>query len=423
MTAPGVRGLQPTSEVLPAGTRVVAVNSPTTPAVTISAALHAGSLNDPSHLPGVAYFLSRVIDRGTAQRSGDTIAEELDLRGISLRINVTRHALMLSCDCLTEDFDAVLSLVADVVRNPACAEKEVEARRGEIMTALRQDDDNPAVTAVNRLMMALYGDGHPYAHAPKGTTASLPNIARDNLRQFHADRVSPSGLTVVVVGDVSPRAAVDSVARCFGDWQHEARPALDLASPSPATARQRIVVPMMGKSQADIAYGFTTIPRSDPSYYAYWLLVNILGQYGMGGRLGRQIRERQGMAYYAFCGFEASVIAGPLLVRAGVNAANVDRAVASIDHEIVQMATEGVTDDELADSKRYLIGSLPRTLETNAGIAAFLQNALQFELGLDFDAQLPSRLNSVTREEVHAAARQTLSPDRATVVIAGPYDA
>ncbi|NIS33097.1 MAG: insulinase family protein, partial [Actinobacteria bacterium] len=94
MTAPAARGLHPTADVLPGGTRIVAAHSPTTPAVTISAALHAGSLYDPSDRPGVAHFLSRVLDRGTAQRSGEVIAESLDLRGVSLRINVTRHALM-----------------------------------------------------------------------------------------------------------------------------------------------------------------------------------------------------------------------------------------------------------------------------------------------------------------------------------------
>ena len=60
--------------------------------------------------------------------------------------------------------------------------------------------------------------------------------------------------------------------------------------------------PMMNKAQADIAYGFTTILRSDPAFYAYWLMNNILGEYSIGGRLGDSIRERQGMAYYVFSG-------------------------------------------------------------------------------------------------------------------------
>ena len=100
---------------------------------------------------------------------------------------------------------------------------------------------------------------------------------------------------------------------------------------------------MMNKAQADIAYGFTTIVRSDPRYYAYTLMNNALGQYGIGGRLGDSIRERQGMAYYVFSSFDANVVEGPLIVRAGVNPANVERAIASIDEEMRRMATEGMT--------------------------------------------------------------------------------
>ena len=116
------------------------------------------------------------------------------------------------------------------------------------------------------------------------------------------------------------------------------------------------------------------------------------------------------------------MIAGPLIVRAGVSAANVDRALASIDDEVSRMGAEGVTGDELANAKRYLVGSLPRTLETNAGIAAFLQNVQQFDLGLDYDQRLPGLLGLVTRDEVNHAARRTLVPDRAALVIAGPYE-
>ena len=171
---------------------------------------------------------------------------------------------------------------------------------------------------------------------------------------------------------------------------------------------------MMNKAQADIAYGFTTIVRSDPAYYAYTLMNNALGQYGIGGRLGDSIRERQGMAYYVFSSFDANVVEGPLIVRAGVNPANVDRAIASIDEEIRRMAEEGMTPDELADCKQYLIGSIPRLLETNSAIATFLHTAEFFGLGLDHDLRLPDLLNSVTLDDVRAAAHQTLDTNRAS---------
>ena len=421
MMTPAPSGLAPTAYALANGTRILAAQSRTTPAVTINAALEVGSLNDPDDLPGLAYFLSRVIDRGTEQRPADTMAEALDLRGVSLHVHVSRHALTLSCDCLTEDFEVILELLADIIRNPACPDTEVETRRGEILTALRQDDDSPAVTAMDHLMTLLYGKAHPYSHRPKGTSKSVHRINRSALRAFHRGHVAPGGLSVVVVGDVGPETTVDAVSRAFGDWEATSQSRPILQPPHDAATRRRLVVPMMNKAQTDIGYGFTTIPRSDPAYHAYWLMANVLGQYGMGGRLGQSIRERQGMAYYALCGFEASVIAGPLVVRAGVSAANVDRAVASIDDEMSKMAEDGVTDDELANSKRYLAGSLPRTLETNAGIAAFLQNVQQFQLGFDYDQRLPGLIDQVTRDDVNDAARRTLIPERAALVIAGPY--
>ena len=145
---------------------------------------------------------------------------------------------------------------------------------------------------------------------------------------------------------------------------------------------------MMNKAQADVAYGFTAVARNDPAYYASSLMNNILGQYSMGGRLGDSIRERQGMAYYAFSSLDANVAEGPLVVRAGISPENVDRAVASIDEEIGRFAREGATAKELQESQQYLIGSMPRALETNAAIAVFLQTAELFGLGLDYDLRL-----------------------------------
>jgi zinc protease len=228
-------------------------------------------------------------------------------------------------------------------------------------------------------------------------------------------------LSLVIVGDVEPAAGIDAAAAAFADWQAPLPAPLRLEAVAPCTARRVRVVSMMNKAQADIAYGFTSIRRADPAYYAYWLMNNILGQYSLGGRLGTSIRERQGMAYYVFSAFDANVIPGPLFIRAGVSPANVDRAIASIDAELAGLSGEGPTDDEMAESKQYLIGSMPRHLETNIGIANFLQTVEFFGLGLDYDVRLPGLLGAVTRDDVHEAARRTLAPDRATVVVAGPY--
>jgi zinc protease len=241
------------------------------------------------------------------------------------------------------------------------------------------------------------------------------------LRQLHRYQFAPSELTAVVVGDVDVARAIDVAERVFGRWSAAQPSLVTIPSPPVATSRRRMVVPMMNKAQADIAYGFVSISRDDPAYYAMTLMNNALGQYALGGRLGDNIRERQGMAYYVSSTLDANVVRGPLLVRAGVSAANVDRAIAAIDHELTQIRNEGLSAKELNESRQFLIGAMPRALETNAGIASFLLNAEFFRLGLDYDVRLPALLAAVTLEEANAAARRVLDPDRAAIVIAGPY--
>ncbi len=415
-------GLKPARTVLENGAVVLAKEARTTPAVTISLALRAGSIADPVGLPGTTWLLSRVIDRGAAARSAAEIAEALDSRGITLTTTVTRHLFTLVCTCLAEDFDPVLALLGDILMSPSVGEAELATRKGEVITAIRQDEDNPGVRASESLMALLYPDGHPYGRRTKGSIEIVGSLTRAQLLALHADRFAPGELTAVAVGDVDASRVQDSATRVFGGWRKPSPAPIRLPPVKPATTRRRLVIPMMNKSQVDIAYGFTTISRRDPTYYAFWLMNNAFGQYSIGGRLGDSIRERQGMAYYVSSALDANVVEGPLVIRAGVSPANVERAVASIDEEVTRLIREGLTPKELDESRRYLIGSIPRALETNAAIANFLQTEEFFGLGLDYDARLPSLLDAVTLEDANAAARRALDPDRATVVIAGPYD-
>jgi zinc protease len=150
------------------------------------------------------------------------------------------------------------------------------------------------------------------------------------------------------------------------------------------------------------------------------MMNNILGQFGLGGRLADNIRERQGMAYYAFSTFDPTVGDGPLVVRAGVDPANADRALEAIDTEVRQLGAEGPTPVEVAETREFLTGSIPRLLETNYSIAGFLQTCEQFGLGLDYDQRLPALLEAVTIDEIRSAASEVLCPERAAVALAGP---
>lgn len=421
VTAP--RGLSPVRTQLENGAVVVAGQTTLTPAVTINAAFASGAIYEPGNLTGLAHLTGRVLDRGTARRAAGMIADELDDRGVALKVTTTRHVQTLSCTCLAQDFDAILAILMDIARRPTFPEVEVVKRQAELVTTFLQDQDNPAVRAVEAFFELLYGREHSYGRRVKGTTESLQLMHRDDLVAFHAARFRPASLSLVVVGDVDPQHVIRRAALELEGWDDGL--AEDVCVPTPAVpaVRRHQVVTISGKSQTDIAYGFLAIRRLDPRFYAYWVMNNILGQFGLGGRLADNIRERQGMAYYAFSVFDPSIGEGPLMIRAGVDPNDVDRTIEAIDSEVGRLGAEGPTALELEESQHYLIGSIPRMLESNQGIAAFLQDTEQFGLGLDYDRQLADRLREVTLDEVAAAAAELLVPGRATVAVAGPPSA
>jgi zinc protease len=422
MAASLAQGLSPVRAELANGGVVLVQETVITPAVTISASFRAGSMFDPVDLPGLAYLTGRVIDRGTRRRTASMMADDLDERGVSLRVSSNRQALTVSCTCLAEDFDDLLAIVADVVRDPTFPPAEIEKRRSEALTILRQNEDNPGARAVDAVLELLYGWQHPYGRPPKGTVTGVESVSRADLVAFHAALVRPAAMSLAIVGDVRPEHALERAVQEFEGWTAEPPAPATIAAPPSAPGRRTRVIAMPGKTQTDIAYGFTTIRRLDPRYYAYWMMNNVLGQFGLGGRLADNIRERQGMAYYAFSTLDPTAGEAPLLVRAGVDPGNVDRAVAAIDHEVAALAAHGPTATELAETRGYLVGSIPRLLETNQSIAAFLQTSEEYGLGLDYDQRLPSLLDSVTLDEIHAAAAEVLDPARAAIAVAGPRD-
>lgn len=413
-------GLTPVRQPLDSGAVVIVQETSATPAVALNATFLAGTIDEREDLCGLGYLMGRVIDRGTERRSADVIAEELDERGVTLHVATTRHTTTISCTCLAEDFDELLSIMIDVARRPTFPAQELSKRRAESITALRQDADNPAVQAGQALSALLYGDDHPYGRRPKGSIQTLERIDRAAIVDFHARNLRPSVLSLVVVGDVDAQHAI---ARANGElegWTGRRASPIVVPPPAlpPARRAQHIVMP--GKSQSDIAYGFTTISRLDPRFYAYWMMNNIFGQFGLGGRLADNIRERQGMAYYAFSSFDPTFGEGPLVVRAGVDPRNVQRALDAIDMEVRHLGEGGPTVTEVEETRAYLTGSIPRLLETNYSIASFLQSCEQFGLGLDFDRRLPSLLQSVTMDEIRSAAAEVLAPERAAIAVAGP---
>ncbi len=375
----------------------------------------------PLDLPGLAYLTGRVIDRGTEHRSADVIAEELDERGISLRVGTTRHTMTLSCTCLAEDFSEVLAIVMDVARRPAFPDRELAKRRAEAITAVRQDEDNPAVRAVVGLSELLYGEDHPYGRRAKGTVDSLERIDREAIVGFHRRYVRPAVLTLAVVGDVGAQDVIDRTAAELDGWTGAPAGSIVVPPPlvpaGPADARD--------SHAGEVADGYRVRIHHDQPPRSAVLRVLDDEQHPRAVRprrpAGRQHPRTSGdgVLRVQHVRSDRSATGRWWCVPESIRRTWTVRSRPSTT-EVRQLGAEGPTPVEVAETREFLIGSIPRLLETNYSIASFLQTCEQFGLGLDYDRRLPALLEAVTIDEIRSAASEVLMPRARRVVVAGP---
>jgi zinc protease len=207
----------------------------------------------------------------------------------------------------------------------------------------------------------------------------------------------------------------------LGGWQVKGQkeaPALPEATLLKRTVKKHYRIP--GKSQADMVVGTNGPRRRDPEYMSASLGNNILGQFGMMGRIGEVVREKSGLAYYAYSSMSAGTGPGSWEVSAGVNPQNVKKALDLIVAELQRFVQDGITEEELADSKANYIGRLPLSLESNGGVANALLNMERHQLGLDYYRRYPDLVNVVTQEDVLNTARKFINVDRLAIATSGP---
>ena len=404
------------------GIRLIVQENHASPSVVLSGHVWAGSLSDPPDKLGLADFTATAIRRGSTTRSFQEINEIIESLGANVFIGAGRRLTRFGGKSLSEDLGLLLDVLADLLLNPAFPPHEVEKLRGQAITHLKEMEDDTRSVAARQFRQMLYSMRHPYGWPVDGTLESMPLIRREDLQEFYAAQFRPEGAVLVVVGDVEALAVHDLLEARLGSWRPAAsQPPADIPPVAPMEGPRRSVRTMPNKTQVDVVLGMVGPHRKAPEVYAARVADTILGHMGLMGRLGESVRDQQGLAYYAYSTLEAGLGPGPWSVAAGVAPESVDRAIGSILGEIARLRDEAVSDHELEDVQDYLTGTLPLRLETNEGIAGTLLDMQRYELGDDYLIRYPAIIRSVTKEEIQAAARKYLDPDRYALAIAGPY--
>ncbi|MCC6567836.1 MAG: insulinase family protein [Anaerolineales bacterium] len=406
-------------EVLPNGITILTRSNFNSPSVVIGGFFNAGSLFDPDAKLGLADFVSSALMRGTKTRTFDTIYNELESAGASLGFSSGVHSSGFNGRSLAEDLPLLLNLLAGSLINPTFPKAEVEKLRAQLLTGLAiraQDTSDMASMVFDEI---LFRD-HPYSRAEDGHPETVKRITQGDLVKFHREHFGPRGMVIAIVGAVKAEEAVRQVKRALGGWQIKGRkeaPALPPLKPMKKTVRRHHQI--AGKSQSDLVIGTVGPMRKDPDFLPASLGNNILGQFGLMGRIGDVVREKAGLAYYAGSSLSAGMGPGSWEVNAGVNPSNVSKAADLIVSELKRFVDDGVTAEELADSQTNYIGRLPLSLESNGGVVGALLNIERHDLGLDYYLRYADLVRQVTREHVLSAARRCIDTDKLAIAVAG----
>lgn len=405
------------------GMRVLVYENRATVSVVLNGHVWAGAVNDPQSRTGLASMTASLLARGTDGRSFQQINETLESLAATVYFIGGRHLVGFGTKSLSEDLPVVLDVFVETLTRPTFPETELETIRGLTLTALKELEDDTRGVAHREFRRLLYSDDHPYGWPMAGTLDSVPDIHRRDVVDFYHEHYGPRDGVIVVVGDVDARKAVEELEARLGSWQPAACQApAEMPAIPPLDGRRNVVWPMHNKSQVDIILGTLGPARTSPDYYAALLGNVVLGQLGLMGRLGHNVRDRLGLAYYAYSGMESRLGPGPWSVHAGVSPDKVSLATESVLEEIRRLREEPVSDEELRDCQDYLVGSLPLRLETNEGIAANLVNMELYGLGDDHLLRYSDLMYSVTKEQVRDAAARYLDHDVYVSAIVGPYE-
>ncbi|HEX4999818.1 MAG TPA: pitrilysin family protein [Terriglobia bacterium] len=409
------------TRVLPNGLTVYAIQHSEQPVVSIRLLIAAGASSDPVKMPGLAAFTAGLLNQGTETRNANQISEAVDRLGASLEASADMESTTISGSALKENTTTILELMTDILLHPKFSDAEIARRKQREMSSLEADMEEPEYIANAVFERVLYGS-HPYAHPVEGTLQSIPAIQRDDLVRFHQTYYAPNISALAIVGDLPTDEAFHLAERYFGAWKKRDVPKPALAAPPKPTQRRIVIVDMPETVQTEVRVGQLSVARNDPDYFRLLVTNYVLGA-SSSGRLHRKLREERGLTYGAYATIEPRTGPGVFYAITDTRTEKTAEALGLIVDEFKRLQTTEPTAGELKDTKTFLIGSFPLSIELPSNLTNRLMSVFLYNLGPDYLKTYRDRIAAVSADDVERVSREKLSPETLTIVLAGKAEA
>jgi zinc protease len=409
---------QAATKTLANGLQIFVVTDHSEPAVAVRLVIvSAGTVKDPSGMPGVAQMTANMLTQGTGKRSAKDVAEAIDYIGGSLEAMAGADGTDVSLAVVKKDLEAGLDLMSDVVLHPALRAEELDRQRQQLLSSLTVQYSDPDFLASAAFSRIVYGTS-PYGQPAEGTPETIQKLDPQILAKFHDANYAPNQSLIAFAGDITPDEAFAAADKYFGLW-----PRLDIASagapaPEKVTGMHIWLIDKPDAVQTQIRAGKLGIRRGDPDYISVAVMNRIFGG-GYNSRLNTEVRVKKGLTYGAYSSFNPHRSAGSFAVGTYTRTEATVEAAKLVVDLIAQMSKGDVTPQELDFARDYLAGVYPIQSETADQVADRVLTAAAFDLPADYNSTYPDRIRAVSSEQVHDMAQRYLSAQNLDLVFAG----
>ena len=407
------------------GVNVVVLERNSLPVVSARIIVDAGALHDRPASSGLAALTGALLTTGTRSLTGRQLAERMERYGAVFETGADYHQAGADLTVLAPAFADAFALAATTVTEPSFPQGEFDRLQRETLANIAQRRASVEGLAPEAFARAVFDSSSAYSRPAGGVPATVSRLQRADVLRWYATAYGPRRTTVLIVGDITPAAARQTVERALGGWSTRAGTTSDSSTattPAAASARDRtgrvILVDRPGSVQSGIAVGQVAIAATDPDYLPMLTVHRVLGG-GGNSRVNMNLRERHGYTYGAFSRFVAGRGSGTLAVESAVRSDVTDSALVEALAEWRRIARDTIPEPEFRAAVNNLVSSFPNSVQTVQGLRDRVSSAITTGLPADFHATYRERIAAITPAGAHAAAARVLRPDTPTVIVVG----
>jgi zinc protease len=371
-------------------------------------------------------IVGQMLTRGTAKRTRQEIRDEFDRLKSQVVVSGGATGAFVNITSTRENLAETVKLVSEVLKEASFPEAEFDQLKRERLTALEDGRSDPQAIAVRALQQSFnrYPKGDVrYAGSLDEDIEELKAITIADVRKFHKDFYGTTNADLAIVGDFDVASISDLIGREFGSW---ASPKKFERIPGDFfdIAPMNLTFETPDKQNALFLARLNIAMRDDDPDFAAFTLGNfILGGGFLNSRLATRIRQNEGLSYGVGSNFNASSLdrSGAFIANAIYAPVNVDKLEAAFRDEIMKAVTTGFTQQEVDAAKAGWLLGRQRARGTDAALAGTLENYLFLGRTFAWDEAIEKKVQSLTVEQVNAAMKKHLIPEKISTFKAGDF--